>query len=168
MCRHLASPVSAASSSRSVVSGVDMHEKQKIIGYMIAAIVAYYILSAIVPFLIVALIGWIMACVINQNKRGRWKVCHYLQRALSSIVLLSSWRWSYPSPRFSPRKLISVNVKTLGDQLHLARIKANLPQSQVAQKLRVSTRTVRKWECGKACSNEDHWQAMAQIFRLDY
>jgi len=39
--------------------------------YLFAAIVAYYILSAIVPFLIVALIGWIVACVINQNKRGR-------------------------------------------------------------------------------------------------
>ncbi|MEI6073924.1 MAG: hypothetical protein WCS94_00020 [Verrucomicrobiota bacterium] len=49
-----------------------MHEDQnKIIGYMIAAIVAYYILSAIIPFLIVGVLGWIVLCVINQKKRGR-------------------------------------------------------------------------------------------------
>ena len=49
-----------------------MHEDQnKIIGYMIAAIVAYYILSAIVPFLIVGVLGWIVLHVIIQNKRGR-------------------------------------------------------------------------------------------------
>ena len=49
-----------------------MHEDQnKIIGYMIVAIVAYYILSAIIPFLIVGVLGWIVLHVINQNKRGR-------------------------------------------------------------------------------------------------
>lgn len=48
-----------------------------------------------------------------------------------------------PSQRFSPRKLIPVNVKTLGDHLHLQRIKANLSQQEVAQKLGVSNRMVR-------------------------
>ena len=72
-----------------------------------------------------------------------------------------------PSQRFSPRKLIPVNVKTFGDQLQLARIKANLSQPEVAQKLRVSTRTVRKWEHGYACPTEDHWQVLAQFLRLD-
>jgi DNA-binding transcriptional regulator YiaG len=73
----------------------------------------------------------------------------------------------YPSQRFSPRKLIPVNVKTLGDHLHLARIKANLSQSEVAQKLRVSTRTVRKWENGHACPIENHWQVLAHLLCLN-
>jgi len=54
--------------------------------------------------------------------------------------------------RFSPRKLIPVNVKTLGDHIHLERIKANLTQPEMAQKLMVSTRTVRKWEHGQTFS----------------
>jgi len=54
-----------------------------------------------------------------------------------------------PSQRFSRRKLIPVNVKTLGDHLHLQRIKASLSQREVAQKAGVSIRTVRKWECGQ-------------------
>ena len=49
-----------------------MHDNQnKLIGYMIVAIVAYYILSAIVPFLIVGVFGWIVFRLIIQNKRGR-------------------------------------------------------------------------------------------------
>lgn len=37
-----------------------MHENQnKLIGYMFLAIVAYYILSAILPFLILAVIGMV-------------------------------------------------------------------------------------------------------------
>jgi len=75
--------------------------------------------------------------------------------------------FDYPSQRFSPRKLIPVKVKTLGDQLHLGRIKVNLFRSEVAQKVGVSTRTVRKWEHGHACPNEDHWQALANLLRLD-
>jgi DNA-binding XRE family transcriptional regulator len=72
-----------------------------------------------------------------------------------------------PSQRFRPRKLMPVNVKTLGDQLHLARIKANLSQSEVVQKLRVSTRTVRKWEYGHSCPTEDHWQVLVHLLGLD-
>ena len=75
--------------------------------------------------------------------------------------------FDYPSQRFSPRKLIPVNVKTLGDQLHLARIKANLSQSEVAQKLGVSTRTVRKWEHGHTCPTEDYSQLLTHILHLD-
>jgi hypothetical protein len=69
--------------------------------------------------------------------------------------------------RFSPRKLIPVNVKTLGDQIHLKRIEANLSQPEVARKLGVSIRTVSKWENGMVCPNEDHWQVLNRIFRLD-
>jgi DNA-binding transcriptional regulator YiaG len=69
--------------------------------------------------------------------------------------------------RFSPRKLIPVNPKTLGDHLLLKRIEADLSQPEVAQKAGVSTRTVRNWEHGHACPTEDHWQALANILRLD-
>jgi DNA-binding transcriptional regulator YiaG len=68
---------------------------------------------------------------------------------------------------FSPRKLIPVNPKTLGDHLLLKRIEANLSQPEVAQKAGVSVRTVRKWEHGHACPTEDRWQVLANILCLD-
>jgi DNA-binding transcriptional regulator YiaG len=69
--------------------------------------------------------------------------------------------------RYSRRKLIPVNVKTLGDQLLLKRIEANLTQPQVAQKAGVSTRTVRKWEHGHVCPTEGHWHALKLLLGLD-
>jgi DNA-binding transcriptional regulator YiaG len=69
--------------------------------------------------------------------------------------------------RYSTRKLIPVNPKTLGDHLLLKRIEANLSQSEVAQQSGVSVRTVRKWEHGIACPTEGHWQALKLILRLD-
>ena len=50
-----------------------MHEKQnKLIGYMILAIVAYGILSALVPYLVVAVMGLVVWRIIEEhNKRGR-------------------------------------------------------------------------------------------------
>ena len=69
--------------------------------------------------------------------------------------------------RFSPRKLIPVNPKTLGDHLLLKRIEADLSQPEVAIKAGVSTQTVRKWEHGLACPTEEHWQALSHILRLD-
>jgi DNA-binding XRE family transcriptional regulator len=69
--------------------------------------------------------------------------------------------------KYSPRKLIPVNVKTMGDHLLLKRIEANLSQPEVAQNVGVSTRTVRKWEHGHICPTEDHWQALAHLLRLD-
>jgi hypothetical protein len=51
--------------------------------------------------------------------------------------------------RFSPRKLIPVNPKTLGDHLLLKHIEASLSQPEVAVKAGVSTRPVRKWKPGR-------------------
>ena len=34
-------------------------EQNKIVGYMVVAIFAYYVLSVIFPFLIVGVIGWV-------------------------------------------------------------------------------------------------------------
>ena len=70
--------------------------------------------------------------------------------------------------RYSRRKLIPVNPKTLGDQLHVKRIEADLSQAEVTQKAGVSVRTVRKWEYGIACPTEDHWQVLNKlILNLD-
>jgi DNA-binding transcriptional regulator YiaG len=69
--------------------------------------------------------------------------------------------------RYSPRKLIPVNVKTLGDRLLLKRIEADLSQSEMAQKMGVSVRTVSKWEHGIVCPTEDHWQALRRILCLN-
>ncbi|MEI8291845.1 MAG: helix-turn-helix domain-containing protein, partial [Verrucomicrobiota bacterium] len=85
---------------------------------------------------------------INQQRMGQ--LLGIAQRTIIAV-------FDFPSQRFSTRKLIPVNVKTLGDQLHLGRIKANLSQPEVAQRLRVSTRMVRKWEYGQTCPNENHW-----------
>ena len=68
--------------------------------------------------------------------------------------------------RYSRRKLIPVNPKTLGDHLLLKRIEANLSQAEVAQQAGVSVRTVRKWEYSLTCPTDGHWQALKLILRI--
>jgi DNA-binding transcriptional regulator YiaG len=69
--------------------------------------------------------------------------------------------------RLSPRKLIPVNPKTVGDHLLLQRIKANLSQPEVAFKAGVSERTVRAWEHDESLPTETQWQVLTGILRLD-
>ena len=69
--------------------------------------------------------------------------------------------------RYSRRKLVPVNPKTLGDHLLLKRIQANLTQPEVAQKAGVSVRTVRQWEHGVVCPTEGHWLVLKLILCLD-
>jgi len=76
-------------------------------------------------------------------------------------------KYDHSKEKYSRRKLIPVNPKTLGDHLLLKRIEADLTQPEVAQKAGVSVRTVRKWEYGLMCPTEDHWQVLTQILRLD-
>jgi ribosome-binding protein aMBF1 (putative translation factor) len=75
--------------------------------------------------------------------------------------------FGFSPQRFSPRKLIPVNVKKLGDRILLKRIEANLTQPEVAQILGVSIRTVSKWEQGAVCPTEYHWQGLSRILSLD-
>ena len=75
--------------------------------------------------------------------------------------------FDHSKERYSRRKVIPVNPKTLGDHLHLRRIAADLSQSEVAQRTGVSVRMVRKWESGLACPTEGHWQALKRILQLD-
>jgi DNA-binding transcriptional regulator YiaG len=69
--------------------------------------------------------------------------------------------------KYSTRKLIPVNAKTLGDYLLLKRIEANLTQPELAQMAGVSTRIVRTWEHGHVCPTEPHWQTLVQLLGLD-
>jgi DNA-binding transcriptional regulator YiaG len=69
--------------------------------------------------------------------------------------------------RFSPRKLIPVNPRTVGDHLLLKRIEANLSQSEVAVKTGVSVRKVMAWEHDQSLPTEAQWQVLADILRLD-
>jgi DNA-binding transcriptional regulator YiaG len=67
----------------------------------------------------------------------------------------------------APRKLIPVNPKTTGDYLLLKRIEANLSQSEVAVKARVSEWTVRAWEHDHMLPTEAQCQVLAGILCLD-
>jgi hypothetical protein len=69
--------------------------------------------------------------------------------------------------RFSPRKLIPINPKTVGDHLLLKRIKANLSQPEVALKAGVSERMVRAWEHDQSLPTEAQWLVLASILGLD-
>jgi hypothetical protein len=68
--------------------------------------------------------------------------------------------------RFSPRKLIPVNVKTLGDHLLLKRIAANLSQPEVAEKTGVVVRRVKAWEHDQIKPTESEWRILASV--LDF
>jgi len=69
--------------------------------------------------------------------------------------------------RLSPRKLIPVNPKTVGDHLLLKRITANLSQPEVALKAGVSERTVRAWEHDQSLPTEAQWKILTRILGLD-
>ena len=69
--------------------------------------------------------------------------------------------------RFSVRKLIPVNVTTLGDYLLLKRIEANLSQPELAVKSGVSVRKVKAWEHDHITPTEAERQVLAGILRLD-
>jgi DNA-binding transcriptional regulator YiaG len=75
--------------------------------------------------------------------------------------------FSHFKQRFSPRKLIPVNPKTIGDHLLLKRIQANLSQPEVAIKAGVSEHTVRAWEHDQLLPTETQWQVLVNILKLD-
>jgi DNA-binding transcriptional regulator YiaG len=52
-----------------------------------------------------------------------------------------------PVPRIR-RKSLPVNIKTLGDLIHMKRYQENLTLWQLAQKMGITTASVRAWEDG--------------------
>jgi DNA-binding transcriptional regulator YiaG len=75
--------------------------------------------------------------------------------------------FSHSKERFSPRKLIPVNPKTVGDHLLLKRIKANLSQPEVAVKAGVSVQKVKAWEHDQIIPTTDEWRVLMGILHLD-
>jgi hypothetical protein len=69
--------------------------------------------------------------------------------------------------RFSPRKVIPVRVKTLGDYLLLKRIQADLSQPELAIKARVTVRKVKAWEYDQNMPTPAEWKALARVLALD-
>jgi DNA-binding transcriptional regulator YiaG len=68
--------------------------------------------------------------------------------------------------RFSPRKLIPVNPKTVGDHLLLKRIQANLSQPDVAVKAGVSVRKVKAWKNDQIIPTADEWRVLTGILHF--
>src|ERR1051325_7198790 len=62
--------------------------------------------------------------------------------------------------RFNPRKLFSVNPKTLGDFLIVKRYEADLAQVEVAAELRVSDVELRSWEYNQVIPSESRPQLL--------
>jgi len=69
--------------------------------------------------------------------------------------------------RFSSRKLIPVNVKSLGDYLLFKRIQADLSQPELAVKSGVTVRKVKAWEYDQIVPNEAEWVVLATILNLE-
>ena len=69
--------------------------------------------------------------------------------------------------RFSPRKLIPVDVKSLGDYLLLKRIQADLSQPELAVKSGVTVRKVKAWEHDQIIPTEAEWKSLAAILKLE-
>jgi len=69
--------------------------------------------------------------------------------------------------RFSTRKLIPTEVKTLGDLLLLKRIKADLSQPELGVKAGFTVRKIKAWEYDQSIPTEAEWQTLAEILGLD-
>lgn len=69
--------------------------------------------------------------------------------------------------RFSPRKLIPTEAKTVGDHLLLKRIKADLSQPELAQKTGFTVRKIKAWEHDWIVPTETQWLILAPILGLE-
>jgi ribosome-binding protein aMBF1 (putative translation factor) len=68
--------------------------------------------------------------------------------------------------RFSPRKLIPLDVKSLGDYLLLKRIEADLSQPELAVKSSVTVRKVKELEHDESLPTEAEWHVLAAVLKL--
>jgi DNA-binding transcriptional regulator YiaG len=69
--------------------------------------------------------------------------------------------------RFSARKLIPVEVKTLGDYLLLKRVKADLSQPEVAAQTGFTVRKIKTWEHDRIMPTEAEWHILAKVLDLE-
>jgi hypothetical protein len=68
--------------------------------------------------------------------------------------------------RFSPRKPIPTEVKTLGDYLLLKRVKANLSQPELALKTGYTVRRIKMWEYDRLIPAATEWEVLRGILGL--
>ena len=69
--------------------------------------------------------------------------------------------------RFSTRKLIPTEVKTLGDYLLLKRVKADLSQPELARKTGFTVRKIKTWEHDWIIPTEAEWHILARSLDLE-
>ena len=69
--------------------------------------------------------------------------------------------------RFSTRKLIPTEVKTLGDYLLLKRIKADLSQPELGRKTGFTVRKIKAWEHNWGIPSEAEWLILAGILDVE-
>jgi hypothetical protein len=104
---------------------------------------------------------------IRIKPQSKIRGLHHNNKPRRSAAFLFCCLFNHTKDIYSPRKLIPVNVKSLGDYLLLKRVELDLSQAEVAKKTSVSVRTLRKWEHGIVCPNEDHWQVLKRFLNLD-
>lgn len=69
--------------------------------------------------------------------------------------------------RFSPRKPIPTEVKTLGDYLLLKRVKANLSQPELALKTGYTVRRIKMWEHDRLIPTTTEWAVLRGVLGLE-
>ncbi len=109
-------------------------------------------------------------CQSSEQTSFRTKKCRLTPQALGQLLGITHRtkvvKFNH-FQRFSPRKLISVNVKSLGDYLLLKRIEANLSQRELAVKLGVTVRKMKAWKHDQTVPTKVEWQALATILKLE-
>ena len=102
--------------------------------------------------------------MLTEKRRLTWQFEGQLLVITHRTVLVN---FDHFKQRFSPRKLIPVNVKTLGDYLLLKRIEADLSQPELAFRSGVTVRRLMAWEHDQRVPTEAEWQVLANILKLD-
>lgn len=75
--------------------------------------------------------------------------------------------YPYFKQRFSPRKLIPTEVKTLGDYLLLKRIQADLSQPELAVKTGYTVRMIKEWEYDRRTPSGAEWECLRSVLGLE-
>ena len=98
-----------------------------------------------------------------QNLKLQWPLGQLLGITHRTVLV----NFSHFKQRFSPRKVIPINVKTLGDLLHLKRIEADLSQPELAVKSGATVRKVKAWEHDQNLPTEVEWKLLEKILKLE-
>ena len=101
-----------------------------------------------------------ISLVLKLHQRRLGQLLGITQRTIRVV-------YQHSGGRFSPRKLIPVNPKTLGDHLLLKRIEANLSQPELAVKSGVTVGNIKAWEQDQIMPTDDEWEVLEMVLALD-